>query len=66
MDIYRFFVLDVGGRISLGEDWLCMSDRAALARARALAETYAEVAVWRDGRPIGVLPDAESWGPGGN
>ncbi len=50
----------------MGEDWLCMSDRAALARARALAETYAEVAVWRDGRPIGVLPDAESWGPGGS
>ena len=53
---YRLYELDAADRIVSGHSVRCMSDRAALAAARRLAErATAAVEVWQSTRCLGSV-----------
>ena len=58
---YRFYSIDVGGRIALAEDHSCDGDTAALSLGRLLSERRAStIEVWLDRTRIGVIEN-RSW-----
>jgi hypothetical protein len=59
---YRFYSIDVGGRISLAEDHECESDGAALALGKKLLseKSCPKIEVWLHKSRIGVI-DGHSW-----
>ncbi|HEY4924311.1 MAG TPA: hypothetical protein VII20_07855 [Roseiarcus sp.] len=54
---YRFYSIDVGGRIALAEDHSCDGDAAALALGNKLLSerTCSTIEVWLDKTRIGVI-----------
>jgi hypothetical protein len=59
---YRFYSIDVGGRIALAEDHSCESDAAALALGNKLLSDRKcpKIEVWLDRTRIGVM-ESRSW-----
>ena len=59
---YRFYSIDVGGRIALAEDHECESDRAALALGNKLLseKSCPKIEVWLRKSRIGVI-ESRSW-----
>ena len=59
---YRFYSIDIGGRIALAEDHECESDTAALALGNKLlsGRTCPKIEVWLDRTRIGVI-ESRSW-----
>jgi hypothetical protein len=59
---YRFYSIDVGGRIALAEDHACESDAAALALGNKLLSDRKcpKIEVWLDRTRIGVM-ESRSW-----
>jgi hypothetical protein len=59
---YRFYSIDVGGRIALAEDHECEGDRAALALGKVLLSerSFPKVEVWLHKTCIGVV-ESRSW-----
>ena len=59
---YRFYSIDVGGRIALAEDHECESDGAALALGKKLLseKSCPKIEVWLHKSRIGVI-DGHSW-----
>jgi hypothetical protein len=59
---YRFYSIDVGGRIALAEDHACESDTAALALGNKLLSQRLcpKIEVWLDRTRIGVI-ESRSW-----
>ncbi|WP_158818251.1 hypothetical protein [Methylocapsa sp. S129] len=59
---YRFYSIDVGGRIALAEDHECESDGAAIALAKKLLseKTCPTIEVWLHKSRIGVI-ESRSW-----
>jgi hypothetical protein len=59
---YRFYSIDIGGRIALAEDHECESDAVALARGNELlsGRTCQKIEVWLDRKRVGVIESC-SW-----
>jgi hypothetical protein len=59
---YRFYSIDVGGRIALAEDHECNSDSAALALGKKLLseKSCPKIEVWHHRSRIGVI-EGRSW-----
>jgi hypothetical protein len=59
---YRFYSIDIGGRIALAEDHECESDTAALAHGKKLlsGRTCPAIEVWLDRARIGLI-ESRSW-----
>ena len=59
---YRFYSIDIGGRIALAEDHECESDGAAIALAKKLLseKTCPTIEVWLHKSRIGVI-ESRSW-----
>jgi hypothetical protein len=59
---YRFYSIDVGGRIALAEDHSCESDAAAVALGNKLLSDRKcpKIEVWLDRTRIGVM-ESRSW-----
>jgi hypothetical protein len=59
---YRFYSIDIGGRIALAEDHECESDTAALALGNKLlsGRTCPKIEVWLDRKRVGVI-ESRSW-----
>jgi hypothetical protein len=59
---YRFYSIDVGGRIALAEDHECESDSAALALGKKLLseKNFPKIEVWLRTSRIGVV-EGRSW-----
>jgi hypothetical protein len=59
---YRFYSIDIGGRIALAEDHECESDIAALALGKNLlsGRTCPTIEVWLERARIGVIEN-RSW-----
>jgi hypothetical protein len=55
---YRLYQLDAADHIVAGYSVLCISDRAALAAARRLAERAPAVEVWQHTRCLGSVTAA--------
>jgi hypothetical protein len=57
---YRVYFAQEGGRLELGESFVCASDEEALARARqARPPPGCVVELWEGGRLVARLPDAK-------
>jgi hypothetical protein len=54
---YRFYTIDVGGRIALVEDHECEGDKTALARGKDILHSskHPKVEVWFRKARVGVL-----------
>jgi hypothetical protein len=54
---YRFYSIDIGGRIALAEDHECESDSAALALGKSLLaeKRCTQIEVWLDKTRVGVV-----------
>jgi hypothetical protein len=59
---YRFYSIDIGGRIALAEDRECESDAVALALGNELlsGRTCPKIEVWLDRKRVGVI-ESRSW-----
>jgi hypothetical protein len=59
---YRFYSIDIGGRIALAEDRECESDAVALALGNELlsGRTCQKIEVWLDRKRVGVI-ESRSW-----
>ena len=59
---YRFYSIDIGGRIALAEDRECESDAVALALGNELlsGRTCPKIEVWLDRKRVGVIESC-SW-----
>jgi hypothetical protein len=59
---YRFYSIDIGGRIALAEDHECESDAVALALGNELlsGRTCQKIEVWLDRKRVGVIESC-SW-----
>jgi hypothetical protein len=59
---YRFYSIDIGGRIALAEDHECESDTVALALGNKLlsGRTCPKIEVWLDRKRVGVI-ESRSW-----
>jgi hypothetical protein len=59
---YRFYSIDIGGRIALAEDHECESDTVALALGnKLLSERICpKIEVWLDRKRVGVI-ESRSW-----
>jgi hypothetical protein len=59
---YRFYSIDVGGRIALAEDHECESDSAALVLGRKLLseKNCPKIEVWLRKARVGVI-EGRSW-----
>jgi hypothetical protein len=59
---YRFYSIDVGGRIALAEDHECENDRAALTLGKKLLseKSFPKIEVWLHKSRVGVI-EGRSW-----
>jgi hypothetical protein len=59
---YRFYSIDIGGRIALAEDHECESDSAALTFGKNLLseKRCPQIEVWLDRTRIGLI-ESRSW-----